>query len=233
MIEIRDLTLDLGRFALTNISLKADQEYLVILGRTGSGKTTLLECIAGLRRIDRGEIFIEGRNVTDLPPEKRNIAYLPQDIALFPHLNVKENIAFGLKFKGISREEIEKEVLDISEMFGISNLLSRRITHLSGGERQRVALARALILKPKLLLLDEPFSSLDLDTKRQLWLEIKELKHLLRLDVLHVTHDIIEAISVGEAFALMQDGLLRTVTRSEIEAPIRELLRQKELCFAV
>ena len=168
MIEIKNLSLHLGNFSLSNTSLAVDDgEYFVVLGPTGAGKTVLIECLAGLHGIRRGEIWIDRKNVTSLPPEERKIGYVPQDYALFPFLNVAENITFGLRAKNTQKNKTVKEKLEtMAHLVGISHLLNRDVRTLSAGEKQRAALARALATSPKVLLLDEPLSSLDVRTSK-------------------------------------------------------------------
>lgn len=193
----------LGKFRL-NAEFEMDRGYCVILGPTGAGKSVFLELIAGIIRPDRGEIRINGRDITALPPEKRNIGFVPQDYALFPHLNIYKNIAYGLR--NIEKSEKDRRVREIAEKFGISHLLHRKPATLSGGERQRVALARALVVQPKLLLLDEPLSAVDLRTKEMLMDELKFVQREFNVPVLHVTHDLMEAMLLADEIAVMLNG---------------------------
>ncbi len=193
----------LGKFRL-NAEFEMDRGYCVILGPTGAGKSVFLELIAGIIKPDRGEIRINGRDITALPPEKRNIGFVPQDYALFPHLNIYKNIAYGLR--NIEKSEKDRRVREIAEKFGISHLLHRKPATLSGGERQRVALARALVVQPKLLLLDEPLSAVDLRTKEMLMDELKFVQREFNVPVLHVTHDLMEAMLLADEIAVMLNG---------------------------
>ena len=162
MIKIKNITKKWKNFALSNINLEVEKgEYFVVLGPTGAGKTLLLELIAGFHYPDKGKIFINGKDVTYLPPSQREIGFVYQDYMLFPHMNVKDNIAFGLRMKGLKEEEIEERINLLAETCKIKGILNRYPQSLSGGEKQRVALARALAVKPKILLLDEPLSALD------------------------------------------------------------------------
>ncbi|ACV24967.1 ABC transporter related [Methanocaldococcus fervens AG86] len=168
-LEIKNLSIDLGEFKLIDVNLEIEKgDYLTIIGPTGSGKSILLETIAGFYKPKNGKIFLEGEDITNLPPEKRNMSIVYQDYVLFPHKTVFENIAYGLKKKIKDKDKIKEEVNRISELLNISHLLHRKPGTLSGGEQQRTALARALVVKPKLLLMDEPFSALDVKTKENL-----------------------------------------------------------------
>ncbi len=202
----------LGKFRL-NAEFEMDRGYCVILGPTGAGKSVFLELIAGIIKPDRGEIRINGRDITALPPEKRNIGFVPQDYALFPHLNIYKNIAYGLR--NIEKSEKDRRVREIAEKFGISHLLHRKPATLSGGERQRVALARALVVQPKLLLLDEPLSAVDLRTKEMLMDELKFVQREFNVPVLHVTHDLMEAMLLADEIAVILNG--RIVEKGEVK----------------
>lgn len=207
MIKIRGLSKRLKDFNIEDIDLDIkEKEYFVILGPTGTGKTVLLELIAGLVCPDRGNIFFNGEELTELPPEERNIGMVYQDYMLFPHLNVKENITFGLKVRGVKREERERALKKIVRLFRIEHLLTRDVKNLSGGEKQRVALARALITAPRILLLDEPLSALDPGTKEQLQENLKELHERLETTTLHITHDFNEALALADRIAIMHNG---------------------------
>ncbi len=212
MIEIKSLSLQLGPFSLSDINLTVgDREYFVILGPTGAGKTILIECIAGLHRFRKGEIWVDGHNVTSLPPEKREIGYVPQDYALFPFLDVKENMIFGLREKDPPKKEIRERVESLAGLLGISHLLNRHVHTLSGGEKQRVALARAFAISPKILLLDEPLSSLDVRTSKYLRLELRRLHKALGVTTMHVTHDLMEAEEMADRIAILDMGRLEQV----------------------
>ena len=180
--------------------------YAVLMGRTGSGKTTLLEILCGLRAPGSGTVRIDGREVTDLPPGERGIGYVPQDGALFPTLTVREQIAFGLRMRGVAADEIATRVLEAAEGVGVSALLDRLPTGLSGGERQRVALARALVVKPSVLLLDEPLASVDEETQDGLIDLLQRTQREHRITVLHVTHSRREAEGLGELHLRLEGG---------------------------
>jgi len=212
MIEIKSLSLQLGPFSLNDVNLAVDdKEYFVILGPTGAGKTVIIECIAGLHSLRKGEIWVDGNNVTSLPPEKRKIGYLPQDYALFPFLDVKENIMFGLREKDFPKKEMKGKVEPLAGLLGISHLLNRHVQTLSGGEKQRVALARALAISPKILLLDEPLSSLDVRTSKYLRLELRRFHEELGVTTIHVTHNLMEAEEMADRIAILDMGRLEQV----------------------
>jgi ABC-type sugar transport system ATPase subunit len=207
MLRLRDVSVLLGDFRLKKISLHVkDGEYMVLLGPTGTGKTVLLETIAGMHQIKSGSIFIHGMDATRLPPEKRNLGIVYQDYALFPHLTVRKNIAFGLQMQGKRGSGIVEAVEEMADFLAISEILDRRPANLSGGERQRVALARALVLEPYVLLLDEPLSALDRSTRDRLRRELKRIHQKLGVTILHITHDLTEAFFLADHLAVMKDG---------------------------
>jgi len=216
MISIRDLSVELGDFTLKNANLDVtDGEYMVILGPTGAGKTVLLESIAGLYPIKHGQIWLRGKDVTRLEPDKRKISIVYQDHALFPHLSVKENIIFGLKVKKAAHVEIEKALEHVVNLLGIRALLHRRPSTLSGGERQKVAMARALCVQPDVLLLDEPLSALDPQTREEVQFELRQMQRSLHITALHVTHDFEEAIALGDHIAVIGEGEIKQVGTPE------------------
>ncbi|RLG70326.1 MAG: hypothetical protein DRO11_06430, partial [Methanobacteriota archaeon] len=205
-LQIEDLWVDLAEFRLCEVNLDiAAGEYFVILGPTGAGKTVLLETIAGLHRPLRGRIVLAGQDITHAPPERRNIGFVYQDYALFPHLNVAQNIAFGLKLRGMGRSDVEERVAAISELLRIQHLLHRMPEALSGGEAQRVALARALVIEPELLLLDEPLSALDPETREALQQELGQIHQKLGTTTIHVTHNFEEAVALGDRIAVLRE----------------------------
>ncbi|RKY27819.1 MAG: sugar ABC transporter ATP-binding protein [Candidatus Omnitrophota bacterium] len=191
-----------------NLQVK-DKEFVTILGPSGSGKSTALRIIAGLERQDKGEVFIDGINVSRIPPQERNIAFVFQSYALYPHMNVYENIAVGLRIKGYSQNEIKTRVQEVAELLEISDLLKRKPKTLSGGQRQRVALARAIAKRPKVFLLDEPLSNLDAILRERMRTELKLLFKRISGTVIYVTHDQAEAISLSDKIALIDKGRLR------------------------
>ncbi len=180
----------------------------VLLGPSGCGKSTLLKLVAGIYRPDRGRIYINGLDVTDVPPYKRDVAIVFQDLALFPHMDVYDNVAFGLRMRRVPEGEVKERVYEALSMMRLDphTYARRRITELSGGQQQRVALARALVLEPSVLLLDEPFSHVDLKVKLELLEELRRLHARLGLTVMYVTHDQFEAMEVADEVMVMKDG---------------------------
>ena len=207
-IAIRGVAKKFGGFtALHAVDLAvADQEFLVLLGPSGCGKTTLLRCIAGLESPSGGEIAIGGRAVTDLPPRSRGIAMVFQNYAVFPHLTVFENIAFGLRMKKQPQAEVERRANRAAEMMHIEMLLARYSGQLSGGQRQRVAVARALAMEPEVLLMDEPLSNLDALLRMEMRAELKGVLAASRTTTIYVTHDQVEAMSLADRIAVMNHG---------------------------
>jgi ABC-type sugar transport system ATPase subunit len=196
--------------ALDGIELEAaDGELLVVVGPSGCGKSTLLRCIAGLEAVDEGRIWIGDRDVTDRRPAARNVSMVFQSYALFPHLTVRENIAFGLVVREEPKEEVRARVAEASELVGVVDLLERRPYELSGGERQRVALARALVRRPDAYLLDEPLSNLDAGMRVQMRADLKRLQREVGATMVHVTHDQVEALTLGDRIAVMDAGRIR------------------------
>lgn len=216
MIRVKDISNNWGEFELKNVSLEVKQgEYFVILGPTGSGKTLLLELIVGLYIPNKGKIFIEGKDITYEVPEKRNLGFLYQDYSLFPHFSVRKNIEYGMKLRNMSKTEIENKLKELSKMFKIQNLMHRDVTTLSGGEQQRVALARALATNPKVLLLDEPFSALDENTKANLISEMKELHRKEGITFIHVTHSQEEAMILADRIGIIMNGTIAQIGTPE------------------
>ncbi|MBA3338047.1 MAG: sn-glycerol-3-phosphate ABC transporter ATP-binding protein UgpC [Chloroflexia bacterium] len=193
--------------AVNNVSLTiADQEFMVLLGPSGCGKTTLMRMTAGLEYPEAGDILIGGRNVTDLPPRKRDIAMVFQSYAVFPHLSVFENIAFGLRMRRIAKGEVQRRVEESAKLVELSPYLERFPAQLSGGQRQRVAVARAIVMEPAVLLMDEPLSNLDALLRLNFRAELKRLVRELRTTTIYVTHDQVEALSLGDRIAIMREG---------------------------
>ena len=204
-------------FALNSVDLEVHHgETLAIVGLTGAGKTTLIKAIAGLVPY-QGKILLNGRDVRSVPIRERRIGYLPQDLFLFPHMTVFSNVVYGLNGMGLGKETIRRQGSDVMELLGITHLGGRYPVNLSGGEKQRVALARAIAPHPDILLLDEPFSSLDVKTAKYLRLEFKRILRELRLTTLFITHNLTEAEEMGDRLAIMDKGIiLRTGSFSEI-----------------
>ncbi len=188
-----------------------DQEFLVLLGPSGCGKTTLLRSIAGLGMADAGRIMIGDRDVTYMRPGERKISMVFQSYAIFPHMTVRENIGFGLKMNGAPDGEIKKNVDEAAELLHIEQLLDRRPSDMSGGQRQRVAVARALAMKAEVLLMDEPLSNLDALLRLEMRAELKRLLREVEATTIYVTHDQIEALSMGDRIAVMKDGVIQQV----------------------
>lgn len=190
-----------------------DQEYLVLVGPSGCGKSTTLRLIAGLESPDRGTIRIGRRVVNDVAPRDRDVAMVFQDFALYPHMNVFKNLAFGLKVRRVASPEITRRVNEVADLLGLAGLFDRRPTALSGGERQRVALGRAIVRKPKIFLFDEPLSNIDARLRDELRAELRTLVGGLKTTVVHVTHDQEEAITLGDRIAVMDAGAIRQCGR--------------------
>ena len=210
VVEVRDLSKRFdGVAAVDGIDLaSADGEFLVLLGPSGCGKTTLLRMIGGLEPPTSGDILIGGRVVTDLPPRARQIAMVFQSYALYPHMTVYNNIAFPLKAAGLSRSEQARRVAWAAGILGIDAFLDRKPRQLSGGQRQRVALARALVREPTVFLLDEPLSNLDAKLRVAMRAEIADLQQRLGVTTIYVTHDQVEAMTIGNRVAVMRRGEL-------------------------
>ncbi|MCG2863857.1 MAG: ABC transporter ATP-binding protein [Vulcanisaeta sp.] len=215
-VELRDVVANLRFFRLGPVTTVFDRgSYNVVLGPTGSGKSTLLKVIAGVYRVSSGRVIIDGEDVTEKPPEARNISYIPQGYAIFDHMSVYENIEYGLKIRGVPKAERRRLVMEIAEDLGIKHLLSRRAVNLSGGEQQRVALARALVVRPRVLLMDEPLSMLDRETRDRIIPLLRELPSRYGITVIHVTHDWDEAYSLADKVIVMNMGRIIEEGRPE------------------
>ncbi|KNZ43486.1 ATP-binding cassette domain-containing protein [Acetobacterium bakii] len=215
MVEIKKYSIQLGKFKLKNINLNiCEKEIFAVLGRTGSGKTVLLESVAGFYRSFSGEVTIQGQQVIDIPLEKREIGFVYQDFGLFPHMTVYDNITYGLKIRRKDKEYKKKMADRMAEILSIGHILNQYPGTLSGGERQRTALARALILEPKLLLMDEPFSSLDPATKETMYQQIKKIHEIFGCTILFVTHDFNEAQIMADRIGIMVNGELKGIRKS-------------------
>jgi ABC-type sugar transport system ATPase subunit len=207
MIAVKDLAIRAGAFHLDGLSFHvADGEYAVLMGKTGSGKTTILEAICGLRPVRAGRIFLLGRDATRLRPADRGLGYVPQDLALFPTLNVRDHLAFGPEVRGWDRSSIVRRVGELSELLGLGGLLDRKPHGLSGGEAQRVALGRALAFRPRVLLLDEPLSALDDETRADMYTLLRSVQRLTGVTALHVTHSLSEAKALADRILVLMEG---------------------------
>jgi molybdate/tungstate transport system ATP-binding protein len=212
MVSLKNLYYKVGSFCLDKINLDIKKnEYFVILGPSGNGKTQLLRCIAGLCSIQDGEIFIDGKRKDQLPPEKRSVGMVFQNHILFPNMSVFDNIAFSLKLKKMNKNNIKDKVNHVAKIVGIDNLLSRSTVNLSGGERQRVALARAIVFNPKVLLMDEPFASLDKNLAEKLIIETKDLHKMLKQTTIHVTHNQEEAFTLADRICILKNGKIQMI----------------------
>ncbi|MFN3925386.1 MAG: ABC transporter ATP-binding protein [Pseudarthrobacter sp.] len=203
----------------------ADREFIVFVGPSGCGKSTTLRMIAGLEEISEGDIYIGEKLVNHVAPKDRDIAMVFQNYALYPHMNVYENMAFGLKLRKFSKQEIDKRVKEAAEILGLSNLLGRKPKELSGGQRQRVALGRAIVRDPAVFLMDEPLSNLDAKLRVQMRTELSKLHQRLQTTTIYVTHDQVEAMTMGDRIVVMKDGIVQQV------APPQELYDQPANLF--
>lgn len=196
-----------GEIVLDHISLAVGKgEFITLLGSSGCGKTTTLRIIAGLEQPDEGSVWLDGREVTSLDPNQRDVNTVFQNYALFPHMNVAENIGYGLKLKKVPKGEIKKKVAQMLELVQLEGYEKRKPSELSGGQKQRVAIARALVNNPKVLLLDEPLGALDLQLRRAMQIELKHLQKKLGITFIYITHDQEEAINMSDRIAVMKDG---------------------------
>ena len=201
-----------GEDVLDDICLTvARGEFVTLLGSSGCGKTTTLRIIAGLEQTDSGSVWINGQDVTKLPPDKRDVNTVFQNYALFPHMNVAENIGYGLKLRKVPRGEIKKKVAQMLELVQLEGYERRKPSELSGGQKQRVAIARALVNNPKVLLLDEPLGALDLQLRRAMQIELKHLQKKLGITFIYITHDQEEAINMSDRIAVMRDGCIEQI----------------------
>jgi len=199
--------------AVDSIDLEVqDKEFVVLVGPSGCGKSTTLRMVAGLEEVSSGEIYIDNNLVNHVPAKNRDIAMVFQNYALYPHMNVYENLAFGLKLRKYPKDEIERRVGEAAEILGITPLLQRKPKALSGGQRQRVAVGRAIVRKPKVFLFDEPLSNLDAKLRVQMRYEIQKLHKNLQATMLYVTHDQTEAMTMGDRIVVMKDGVINQVS---------------------
>src|SRR5213075_1931009 len=213
-VLLKDLnkSYDGGVRAVKNVNLEIhDHEFVVLVGPSGCGKTTTLRMVAGLEDITSGEVSIDGKVVNNLAPMDRDIAMVFQNYALYPHMSVHDNMAFGLRMRKFERPEIERRVKHAAEVLGIQPLLERRPRQLSGGQRQRVALGRAIVRNPRVFLFDEPLSNLDAKLRVQMRVELKKLHDRLETTAVYVTHDQVEAMTLGDRVVVMKDGWIQQV----------------------
>src|SRR5574344_2861223 len=201
-----------GKKVLDDINLYVRKgEFLTLLGPSGCGKTTMLRLIAGFANPDEGSILLEGKNISDIPPYQRPLNTVFQRYALFPHLDVYDNIAFGLKLKKMPEEEIDKKVRKVLKMVSMSDYEDRDVDSLSGGQQQRVAIARAIVNEPKVLLLDEPLSALDHKMRKDMQIELKDMHKKLGITFIYVTHDQEEALTMSDTIVVMKDGVIQQI----------------------
>ena len=217
IIKLKNISISLNKEPVLedfNMNIKSGK-FITLLGPSGCGKTTTLKIIAGLLKPDSGEVFFDGKNITALEPYKRNINTVFQRYALFPHLNVFDNIAFGLKIQKIEKEEIKKRVLNILKTVNLEGFEKRKPNQLSGGQQQRIAVARALVNRPKVLLLDEPLSALDLNLRKEMQIELKEMQQKLNTTFIYVTHDQEEALTMSDMVVVMNEGEIQQIGTPE------------------
>jgi len=200
VVAVKDATLEI-----------ADKEFVVLVGPSGCGKSTTLRMIAGLEEVTSGDIYIDGERVNDVPPKNRDIAMVFQNYALYPHMTVYNNMAFGLKLRKYHKSEIQNRVQEAAEILGINHLLDRKPKALSGGERQRVAVGRAIVRQPKVFLFDEPLSNLDAKLRVQMRTEISKLHNRLQATIIYVTHDQTEAMTMGNRIVVLNQGLIQQI----------------------
>jgi multiple sugar transport system ATP-binding protein len=216
-----------GFVAVTDVNLEIrDKEFIILVGPSGCGKSTTLRMIAGLEEISQGELYIGDRLVNDIAPKDRDIAMVFQNYALYPHMTVFENMAFGLKLRKVPKDEIARKVEEAARILDLSHLLDRKPKAMSGGQRQRVALGRAIVRSPKVFLLDEPLSNLDAKLRAQMRTEISKLHKKLGTTFIYVTHDQTEAMTMGDRIVVMKDGFIQQVDTPQAlyEAPVNKFV---------
>jgi molybdate transport system ATP-binding protein/molybdate/tungstate transport system ATP-binding protein len=219
MVELVNVTIRSGSFHLSNISFEVPNgQYAVVMGKTGEGKTTILEAICGLRTVLAGRILLQGADVTQLHPADRGVGYVPQDLALFPTLTVREHLEFALRVRRASEQTVKARVGEFADLLGISHLLDRLPRGLSGGESQRVALGRALAFHPQVLLLDEPLSALDEETRHEMYELLKRVQRQTGVTTLHVTHTKAEAKSLAQRLLVLDSGAVRVAAVDDLAA---------------
>ncbi len=217
IIELKNISKTYGdNTVLDNLNLRIKKnEFLTLLGPSGCGKTTTLKIIAGFEYADKGEVLFEGKNINELPPYKRQVNTVFQKYALFPHMNIYENIAFGLKIKKSPKSEIDKKVKEMLKLVALEGYENRSIDSLSGGQQQRIAIARALVNEPKVLLLDEPLGALDLKLRQEMQTELKRIQQKLGITFIFVTHDQEEALSMSDTIVVMNKGKIQQMGTPE------------------
>lgn len=217
IIELKNISISFdGQTILDNLNLYIkDREFVTFLGPSGCGKTTILKIIAGFLKPDSGQIFFDGENVNNIPPYKRTVNTVFQRYALFPHLNVFDNIAFGLKIQNLPNDEIKYRVSRLLKVVNLEGFEKRKPSQLSGGQQQRIAIARALVNRPKILLLDEPLSALDLKLRKEMQLELKEMQQQLNTTFIYVTHDQEEALTMSDTIVVMNEGEIQQIGSPE------------------
>ena len=218
LLRLENLCKDYGQgMILHHLNLDIEQgEFLTLLGPSGCGKTTTLRMIAGLESVTEGRVLLDGRDITDLPPEKRPLNTVFQSYALFPHMNVFQNIAYGLKVKGVKKAEQKERVEEALRLVRLSGYEKRMPSQLSGGQRQRIAIARAAVLRPKVLLLDEPLGALDLKLRQDMQYELIRLKNELGITFVYVTHDQEEALTMSDTIVVMNQGYIQQIGTPEM-----------------
>jgi len=218
MVELANVTIRSGLFCLSNISFEVPGgQYAVLMGKTGEGKTTILEAICGLRSVLAGRILLQGSDVTELHPADRGVGYVPQDLALFPTLTIRAHLEFALRVRRSAEPTIKIRVGEFADLLGISHLLDRLPQGLSGGESQRVALGRALAFHPQVLLLDEPLSALDEETRHEMYELLKRVQRQTGVTTLHVTHSKAEAKTLAQRLLVLDSGAVRVAAVSELD----------------
>ena len=213
IFDLKNITVAYGdNIVLKNLNLSIhDREFITLLGPSGCGKTTTLRIIGGFIEPDEGEVFFEGKKINGVPPYKRQVNTIFQRYALFPHLNVYENVAFGLRLRHLPEKEIKETVREMLELVNLKGFEKRHISSLSGGQQQRVAIARALAVKPRVLLLDEPLGALDLKLRKDMQVELKNIQQRLGITFIYVTHDQEEALSMSDTIVVMDNGLIQQI----------------------
>jgi ABC-type sugar transport system ATPase subunit len=223
MVELANVTIRSGSFRLSNISFEVPNgQYAVLMGKTGEGKTTILEAICGLRTVLAGRVLLQGSDVTQLHPADRGVGYVPQDLALFPTLTVREHLEFALLVRRTSEQTVQARVGEFADLLGIAHLLDRLPHGLSGGESQRVALGRALAFHPQVLLLDEPLSALDEETRHEMYELLKRVQRQTGVTTVHVTHSKAEAKALAQRLLVLDSGAVRVAAVDELATTPRE-----------